>query len=111
MNQPYSTLRAQMRPEAQEAAQAKAEAFSRTPSYYTTAQGDLYDVFITRFGANMVRQHLTMQAIEYLWRLDLKGQPQADAAKVAWLMKRIIPLLDQTPSTPAVLPQDPESAA
>ncbi len=60
-----------------------------TPEYYRTPAGDLYDIWLFRFGTEAVRAHLEMCAMEYLYRAGLKGQYNDDIKKVNALLERI----------------------
>ena len=65
-----------------------------TPCYYQLETGDLYDLFIAQRGLDVVRQHLEMAAIEYLWRCRHKGQYLRDLEKVRVIVDRLIDMAD-----------------
>lgn len=69
-----------------------------TPEYYRTPVGDLYDLFAWKFGVYVLRAHIKMSAIEYVWREDRKGQDD-DIRKAHAALDR---LLDEPSATPAL---------
>ena len=60
------------------------------PSYYTTVNGDLYTLFITKYGLDMWCKHVEMEAIQYLWRCRDKGQYLEDIQKAKVILERIL---------------------
>ncbi len=72
-----------------------------TPSYYqleTDDMGDLYDLFVAQRGLDVVRQHLEMAALEYLWRCRHKGQYLRDLEKARVIIERLIDMADHEAS-------------
>lgn len=75
---------------------------SNTPHYYQLQTGDLYDLFVDHRGLEVVRQHLEMAVLEYLWRCRHKGQYLRDLEKARVILDRLIDMADHNqPPVPA----------
>ncbi len=61
-----------------------------TPRYYEMRCGDLYEHFRTQYPYESCRDHLLMEAQQYLHRCLLKGQYLSDLEKVGTIIKRLI---------------------
>lgn len=59
------------------------------PQYYRTPIGDLFDLFMWKFGPEQVNAHMLMAAIEYLYRSQEKGGKD-DVRKAKCLLERIL---------------------
>lgn len=68
----------------------KVTKYSTTPDYYLTEKGDLYDIFIARYGFPQWYHHVKMECIQYLDRAQSKDQFESDIAKVITICERIL---------------------
>lgn len=61
-----------------------------TPEYYDMDCGDLYNHFKAQYGYVAVRNHLLMEAQQYLHRCLSKGQYSDDLHKVRTIVDRLL---------------------
>jgi len=59
-------------------------------TYYKAGDKDLYSLFIEKYGLACWEHHVTMEAIQYLWRCFNKSTFYKDIEKVKVICERIL---------------------
>ena len=59
------------------------------PSHYTQGSIECKDAMVAAFGQEKYETFCKLNAFKYMWRSDLKGNPDQDLEKARWYLKQI----------------------